>query len=174
MNDVPPSYNIGKLCVEDPVLVSKKFSQKFHAFFRKVILKGQVLGIAIGRRSSYQNRGAPHYHVLVWIRDAPAIDRDDPEKILDWIQDRLTCHIPDEQGSPDLHRLVTRYQLHKCSKYCRRRKRYGKTAFITRCRFGFPRPVCETAQLNPVQENLKSRNRIYQLVRTGAETKVND
>ena len=45
VNDVPPSYNFGKLCVEDPVSVSKKFSQKFHAFFRKVILKGQVLGI---------------------------------------------------------------------------------------------------------------------------------
>ena len=34
--------------------------------------------------------------------------------------------------------------------------------------------VCETALLNPVQESLKSRNRIYQLVRTGAETRVND
>ena len=39
---------------------------------------------------------------------------------------------------------------------------------------GFPRPVCETAQLNPVQESLKFRNRIYQLVRTEAETRVND
>ena len=49
-----------------------------------------------------------------------------------------------------------------------------QTTFITRCRFGFPRPVCEGAQLNPVQESLKSRNRIYQLVRTKAETRVND
>ena len=64
--------------------------------------------------------------------------------------------------------------MHKCSKYCKRRKRCGKTAFITRCRFGFLRPVCETAQLNPVQESLKSRNQIYQLVRTPAETRVND
>jgi hypothetical protein len=176
VNNVPPSYNIGKLCVEDPISVSRKFSLKFHAFFRKVILKGQVLGIVdhFYWKKEYQNRGAPHYHVLLWIRDAPLIDRDDPEKVLDWIQDRITCHIPDEQGSPELHRLVTRYQMHKCSKYCKRRKRCGKTAFITRCRFGFPRPVCETAQLNPVQESLKSRNRIYQLVRTLAETRVND
>ena len=135
VNDVPPSYNIGKLCVEDPVSVSRKF----HAFFNKVILKGQVLGIVdhFYWKKEYQNRGAPHYHVLVWIRDAPLIDRDDREKVLDWIQDRITCHIPDEQGSPELHSLVTRYQLHKCSKYCRRRKRCGKTAFITRS-LGFP------------------------------------
>ena len=107
-------------------------------------------------------------------RDAPPIDVDEPEKVLDWIQDRITCHIPDEQGSPELHRLVTRYQLHKCNKYCKRHKKIGKTAFITRCKFGFPRPVCETVQLNPVQESLKCCKIIYQLVRTGAEVRVND
>ena len=176
INHVPLSNNIGKLCVEDPVSVSRKFSLKFHAFLRKVILKGQVLGIVdhFYWKEEYQNRGAPHYHVLLWIRDAPVIDRDDPEKVLDWIQERITCHILDENSSPELHRLVTRYQLHKCSKYCKRRKRCGKTTFITRCRFGFPRLVCDAAQLNPVQESLKSHNRIYQLVRTGSETKVND
>ena len=30
VNDVPPSYNIGKLCTEDPILLSHRFSQKFH------------------------------------------------------------------------------------------------------------------------------------------------
>ena len=29
--------------------------------------------------------------------------------------------------------------------------------------------MCDTAQLNPVQDSLKSHNRIYQLVRTKAE-----
>ena len=33
--------------------------------------------------------------------------------------------------------------------------------------------MCESAQLNPVQESLKSRNRIYQLVRTEAEKRIN-
>ena len=32
-----------KLCVEDPISVSRKFSQKFHDFFQTVILKGDVL-----------------------------------------------------------------------------------------------------------------------------------
>ena len=73
-----------------------------------------------------------------------------------------------------MDRLVTRYQLHKCSKYSKRRKRCGKTSFVTRCRFGFPRPVSDTAQLNPVQESLKSRNRIYNLARTEDKIRVND
>ena len=43
VNKVPDSYPIGKLCTEDPISVSKKFSQKFHDFFQTVILKGEVL-----------------------------------------------------------------------------------------------------------------------------------
>ena len=31
VNDVPDNYNKGKLCTEDPVSVSRQFSQKFHA-----------------------------------------------------------------------------------------------------------------------------------------------
>ena len=173
VNNVPPSYNIGKLCVEDPISVSRKFSLKFHAFFRKVLKNGQVLGKVdhFYWKKEYQNRGAPHYHVLIC--DAPVIDRDEPEHVLKWIQERITCHIPDKDGSPELHRLVTRYQLHKCSKYCKRRKKCGHS-YITRCRFGFPRPVCANAALNPVQESLKSRNRIYQLTRTESEVRVSD
>ena len=32
VNNVSPSYDIGRLCTEDPVSVSRKFSAKFHAF----------------------------------------------------------------------------------------------------------------------------------------------
>ena len=32
VNDVPEQHPIGKLCAEDPIAVSRKFSQKFHVF----------------------------------------------------------------------------------------------------------------------------------------------
>ena len=35
------------------------------------------------------------------------IDKDDPDKVLAWIQDRITCHIPDKNSSPELYQLVT-------------------------------------------------------------------
>ena len=36
VNDVPDSYPIGRLCVEDPISVSRKFSQKiFSISFRQ-------------------------------------------------------------------------------------------------------------------------------------------
>ena len=44
VNNVSSHYNISKLCTEDPISVSRKFSLKFHAFFRKVLLNGEVLG----------------------------------------------------------------------------------------------------------------------------------
>ena len=98
LNNVPHSYNIGKLCTEDPISVSRKFSQKFHAFFKTVLLKGEVLGTVehFYWKKEYQARGAPHYHVLLWIKDAPVIGRDDPDVVLSWMQERITCNIPNK------------------------------------------------------------------------------
>ena len=75
VNDVPENYPIGKLCCEDPVSVSRKFSQKFHSFFNTVIVKGQVLGHVSHHfiKKEYQARGAPHFHMVLWIQDAPTI-----------------------------------------------------------------------------------------------------
>ena len=88
------------------------------------MVKGEVLGKVdhFYWKKEYQARGAPHYHVLLWIQDAPAIRQDDPDKVLSWIQGRITCQVPDKETSPELHRLVTRYQMHKCSAYCRRKR----------------------------------------------------
>ena len=63
--------------------------------------------------------------------------------------------------------------MHKCSAYCKRRRRCGST-FITRCRFGFPRQACQNATLHCVEEALKSRKRIYELPRSDVEVRVND
>ena len=44
VNNVPDSYDNGRLCTEDPISVSHQFSHKFHQFFNIVINKGGVLG----------------------------------------------------------------------------------------------------------------------------------
>ena len=105
VNHVPSSYNIGKLCTEDPILVSRKFSLKLRAFFNTAIVKGAVLGTVdhFYWKKEYQARGAPPYHILLWIQDAPVIGHDDPENILEWIDERITCHIPDEKNNPVAH-----------------------------------------------------------------------
>ena len=132
VNDVSDSYPTARLCTDDPISVSRKFSQKFHDFFKTVILKGEVLGTGSHYfyKKEYQARGAPHYHILLWIEGAPVAGVDDDEVVLQWIQERITCRIPEPTTNPELHQLVTKYLYHKCNKYCQRRKRV-KGTFIT-------------------------------------------
>ena len=92
VNDVPPSYNIGKLCTEDPVSVSIKFSQTFHAFF-KPIINGGALG------------EVDHYFIKKGVSSSgsttlPFPIVDPPEKVLAWIEKRITCRIPDKHKEP--------------------------------------------------------------------------
>ena len=65
---------------------------KFHDFFQ-IICKGAVLG-AVDQFywKEYQARGAPHYHVLLWIRGAPIIGVNEPWEITFWIDEsHLSC-----------------------------------------------------------------------------------
>jgi len=65
---------------------------------------------------------------------------------------------PEESSNLELHRLVTKYQMHKCSDYCKR-----KINFVTRCKFGFPRQEVDEDKLNAVEDCLKRRNKIFQI-----------
>ena len=124
-------------------------------------------------KKEYQSRGAPHYHVIVWIEDAPVIGWDTPEDELKWIKSRICCKIPDEKANPEVHRLVTKYQLHKCSDYCKRKSKY-ETAYVTKCKFGFPRGVSEEGELKCIDDSLRSKSKIYVLLRSENEVRVKD
>ena len=123
--------------------------------------------------AEYQASGAPHYHAVVWIEGAPVIGKSPEGDVLKWINDRISCRIPEEKTNPELHRLVSRYQMHKCSRYCKRTKKHG-ARYITKCKFGFPRVATDTTTLNNVEDCLKAKAKIYCLPRTTEETRVND
>ena len=85
--------------------------------------------------------------------------------------------MPDEVTDPELYELVKRYQMHKCSNYCKRKYKVGKgkhAKYVTRCKFNFPRPTCEKATLHCVEEKLKARRKIYDLTRSEVESRIND
>ena len=122
-------------------------------------------------KKEYQARGTPHYHVVVWIEGAPVIGVHDSKTVLSWIQERITCRIPDEETNPELSKLVKKYQFHKCSAYCKRKIKCKKM-FITKCRFGFPRLETETGEIHPVEHSLKSRKK-FSVARRANEVRVN-
>ena len=78
------------------------------------------------------------------------------------------CNIPNKETCPELHELVTKYEIHKCSNYCKIKKQYIKNVFVTKCKFGFPRPTCEN-----VKESMKSEKKIYHVKRS-EEVRIND
>ena len=111
VNNVSASYPTAKLCMDDPLSVSRKFSQKFHDFLNTVILKGAALETVTQHfyKKEYQSRGAPHYHILLWIEGAPVSGSDEDEDVLWWIQERITYRIQDKDSNPELHQSVTKY-----------------------------------------------------------------
>ena len=115
VNDVPEKYNMSTLCTEDPISLSRQFSQKFHAFFQQVLVKGEVLGKVDHYiwKKEYQAHGAPHYHLLLWIEGAPVIGRDSPDKVLAWIQERITCHIH-KLSFAQMHQLLQESKAWQC------------------------------------------------------------
>ena len=44
--------------------------------------------------------------MILWIDGAPTVGDDEPEVVLRWIQERITCRIPEENSNPELHQLV--------------------------------------------------------------------
>ena len=69
--------------------------------------------------------------------------------------------------------MVTKYQLRKCSGYCKRKIKRGRV-FVTTCKSNFPRTPQKRTVLHSVEEKLKKRQRIYELPRSESEVRVND
>ena len=91
VHDMPDSYPIGKICTEDPVSVSRKFSQKFHDFFQTVILKDKywVVFLTTSLRKNIRHVGH-HTITFLWIDGAPVAGTESDDEVLQWIQARIT------------------------------------------------------------------------------------
>ena len=82
-----------------------------------------------GIRIEFQNRGSPHAHCVIWIKDAPKYEVNDDSDVCAFIDQYISCAIPSEEGK--LKELVQLLQQHKHSSYCKRHNH---------CRFSFPKP----------------------------------
>ena len=81
-------------------------------------------------------RGSPHIQMLVWIENAPQIDHDKSEDVIQFIDHHVSCQKPEDL---ELALLVNR-QEHAHSRSCRKK---GQNI----CRFNFPQPTLETTQI---------------------------
>ena len=81
----------------------------------------------------FQERGAPHAHCLLWVKNAPQIDVDTDEDVCSFVDEYISGRIPsstDDLDNDDVCELVKRLEAHSHSAYCRQKGL---------CRFGFPK-----------------------------------
>ena len=136
-----------KLVQKDPVTCSRYFDHRVHEFLNTV-LKSNCEPIGKVRdyfyRVEFQQRGSPHIHMLVWVENAPKLDTNTEDEIVQFVDQYLTCSA-EKNETLELVKL----QTHKHSRTCRKK---GKPI----CRFGFPLPPLPiTMLLYPLEEEVE-------------------
>ena len=71
-----------RLIQSDPVMCARHFDYQFNQFLYKLLMSNaQPLGQISDwfYRVEYQQRGSPHIHMLIWLKDGPVfgVDEDD-------------------------------------------------------------------------------------------------
>lgn len=117
----------------NPVIVAKHFQYRVETFFTEVLLSsanpiGKIVYYAL--RIEFQMRGSPHLHALIWTSDCPKLASETKESYIEYIDQHVHAHLPNEDQDPELHELVKTYQKHSHSKTCRKYKNI-------KCRFNF-------------------------------------
>ena len=130
----------------NPVTAARHFDHRLQAFMKTLILGkshpiGQIQDYKY--RIEFQQRGSPHAHMLIWVKDAPQVKDSPAEEVSQFVDKYITCSVPSDDDN--LAELVTTVQKHSHSAACRKP---GKS-----CRFAFPRPPLEeTTVLYPAEE----------------------
>ncbi|XP_066599997.1 uncharacterized protein [Prorops nasuta] len=175
------TMSINELIASDPISVSRFIKNKLQAIIDFITSPDNPIGEVSHYfiRREYQGRGTQHFHMLIWIKDAPIINESSNEDVAAFILKYITCRMPSQNISPELYRRVDKHQRHKHNSYClRAKKTKNKTSQI--CRFGFSRPITDTLLIRDVavsmgrRKQLKTKNRLYDLPRSQEEVNIND
>ena len=88
--------------------------------------------------------------MLVWIENAPALEKNSELEIVQFVDKHLTCSSNNEESAH-----LVELQTHKHLRTCRKK---GKAV----CRFGFPLPpLPETMLLYPLEENVEELKKVH-------------
>jgi hypothetical protein len=95
----------GQSPYDRPDLICRIFKQKVDALMKEIVQDG-ILGehVAHTYMIEFQKRGAPHIHLLIWIKDFIA----SPENI----DQVISAEIPDPRSQPELFEAVATKILH--------------------------------------------------------------
>jgi len=95
-----------------------------------------------------------------------------------YIQKTATWEMPDQDTSPTLHELVSRFQVHRCNSNCTKLYKHNGKLY-KKCWFGFLRPENTELELHDVTECLavnktQTRKQLYHLPHTSECSNIID
>ena len=120
---------------QNPITGVWMFQHRLEAFFSQYLLSdthplGHITDYVI--KIEFQMRGSPHAHCLLWVKDAPKIDKDPDDVVCAFIDKYITAVRPPVTSENEHHiKLMDTLQKHTHSDYCCKNKS---------CCFGFPKP----------------------------------
>ena len=128
----------------------KCFDTRVEAFFSEYLISdthplGYTTDYVI--KIEFKMRGSPHGHCLLWVKDAPKIDKDPDNVVCVFIDKYITAVIP-PVASENEHqiKLMDNLQNHTHSDYCCKNKS---------CCFDFPKPPATKTLISqpPLDDN---------------------
>ncbi|KAG2215281.1 hypothetical protein INT45_012703 [Circinella minor] len=95
-----------RLTQSDPVICVRYFDKHFRELLKtwKAVDGpfGKYLPVHRYHRIEFQQRGSPHAHMLLWLRNAPRFDVDDDDAIARFIDTLITCNTSDYGNDPEI------------------------------------------------------------------------
>lgn len=108
----------------NPITAARHFQFRLDMFL-KDILMSQAEPVGKIRhyfyRIEFQQRGSPHAHGVLWIQNAPDIDKSSSLEITSFVDKYVKCNLPDENTDEELYTLVNQLQRHTHSPSCKKR-----------------------------------------------------
>ena len=122
---------------KNPITHVCMFQHRLEAFFSEYPLSdthplGHITDYMI--KTKFQMKGLPHAHCLLWVKDAPKIDKDPDDAVCAFIDKYITAVIPPVTSENEYQiKLIDNLQKHTYSDYCRKNKS---------CCFWFSKTTC--------------------------------
>lgn len=129
-----------RLIQSDPVTCARHFDLQISQFLRNFLLSPASPVGSISDwfyRVEYQQRGSPHIHMLIRLKDAPQFGTDSDAKVTSFIDHIITCQKP--KNNEELLKLVAR-QVHRHSHICHKNTK-------RECRFNYPQPPMRQTEI---------------------------
>jgi len=154
----------------NPVSAARHFDHRFQLFVNNVLCGvskpvGKIVDFKY--RIEFQQRGSPHAHMVIWVKEASPITKQTTEQVKKFVEIYVTCALPEDQD--DLRSTVETVQMHTHSVAC---KKSGKQCITV----GFPLPAMEntTVYLPIVSSPPESLTKVYEDILHTVQTNVND